>query len=47
MAFPSNCVTGPLTGPVTANQQVVESMLFDLASCVQTDGEAPKPPPIK
>lgn len=38
--FPKECTDGPLT----AQERVIEFMLFDLASCVQPDGEPPKPP---
>ncbi len=38
--FPNECVDGPLT----AQERVIEFMLFDLASCVQPVEEAPKPP---
>ena len=38
--FPNECTGGPLT----AQERVIEFMLFDLASCVQPDDEAPKPP---
>jgi len=43
VAFPTNCGAGALT----PQEKVLEFMLFDLASCVQTDKETPKPPPIK
>jgi hypothetical protein len=38
--FPNECTDGPLT----AQERVMEFMLFDLASCVQPESEAPKPP---
>lgn len=38
--FPAECTDGPLT----PQERVIEFMLFDLASCVQPDDEAPKPP---
>lgn len=38
--FPTECTDGPLT----AQERVIEFMLFDLASCVQPEEEAPKAP---
>ncbi len=38
--FPNECTDGPLT----AQERVIEFMLFDLASCVQKDDATPKPP---
>jgi len=38
--FPNECTDGPLT----AQERVIEFMLFDLQSCVQPDDETPKPP---
>lgn len=38
--FPNECTDGPLT----AQERVIEFMLFDLASCVQPNDEAPKLP---
>jgi hypothetical protein len=38
--FPTECTEGPLT----AQERVIEFMLFDLASCVQPLEDAPKPP---
>ncbi len=41
--FPASCTTAALT----PQEKVLEFMLFDLASCVLTDKEVPKPPPVK
>jgi hypothetical protein len=41
--FPSECSNGPLT----AQEKVLMFMLFDLASCVQTDKEPPAVPVIR
>ena len=41
--FPSECDNAPLT----AQERLLEFMLFDLASCVQIDSETPEPPPVK
>jgi hypothetical protein len=41
--FPADCVDGPLS----AQEKVLEFMFFDLASCIQNDAIAPRPPPIK
>jgi len=38
--FPAECNSDPLT----PQERVIEFMLFDLGSCVQPEGEAPKPP---
>ncbi|MEO7096282.1 MAG: hypothetical protein ABI175_23690 [Polyangiales bacterium] len=40
ITFPAECTDSPLT----AQERVIEFMLFDLASCVQKDDETPKPP---
>jgi hypothetical protein len=40
--FPAECTAGPMT----AQEKVLEFMLFDLASCVQKDSDGPVPPPI-
>jgi hypothetical protein len=40
ITFPAECTDGPLT----AQERVIEFMLFDLASCVQKDDEKPLPP---
>lgn len=42
-AFPGSCDSEPLT----PQEKVLEFMLFDLAACVQKDGEKPVPPPVK
>jgi hypothetical protein len=39
--FPAECKDG-LFSP---RERLLEFMLFDLASCVETDGTAPHPPP--
>jgi hypothetical protein len=39
--FPEECTPAPLT----AQEKVLEFLLFDLASCVQDDQEEPQPPP--
>lgn len=41
--FPAACSVDPLT----AQEKVLEFMLFDLASCVQKDTDAPTAPPIR
>jgi hypothetical protein len=43
MSFPAECADGPLT----AQEKVLMFMLFDLASCVQTDRVAPAIPIIR
>jgi hypothetical protein len=43
VAFPSDCVEGPLT----SQEKILEFMFFDLASCVQDDSKPPMPPPLK
>jgi hypothetical protein len=40
LMFPTECNDNPLT----AQEKVLEFMLFDLASCVQPDGKPPAPP---
>ena len=40
--YPAECTPGPLT----PQEKVMEFMLLDLASCVQTDTVPPTPPPI-
>ena len=40
ITFPAECTDGPLT----AQERVIEFMLFDLASCVQKDDTKPIPP---
>jgi len=40
--FPGEC--SPDT-PMTPQEKVLEFLLFDLASCIQDDGEEPTPPP--
>jgi hypothetical protein len=42
-AFPLACAGGPLT----AQEKVIEFMLFDLASCVQNERQPPTPPPAQ
>jgi hypothetical protein len=39
--YPTECNTDPLT----PQEKVLEFLLFDLASCVQDDGDDPIPPP--
>ena len=41
-AFPLECDNGPLT----PQEKVLEFMMFDLASCIQTDGGTPVAPPV-
>ena len=41
--FPSECASGPMS----AQEKALEFLLFDLASCIQDDHDAPKPPPLK
>jgi hypothetical protein len=40
--FPDSCPVAPLT----AQERILEFMLFDLASCVINDTTAPAPPPV-
>lgn len=40
-SFPSECTSAPLT----AQEKVLEFLLFDLSSCIQKDDTAPVPPP--
>ena len=42
LEFPAECDDGPLS----PQERVLEFMLFDLASCVQADAQAPMAPPI-
>ena len=42
-AFPTECDMAALT----PQEKVLMFMLFDLASCVQTDSEPPKPPIVR
>ena len=41
-SFPSECTATPLT----AQEKILEFLLFDLAACVQTDDTPPAPPPV-
>ena len=41
MTYPDECPPGPMT----PQEKVMEFMLLDLASCVQTDTVPPEPPP--
>jgi hypothetical protein len=46
-AFPAVFPTECATALMSANEQAVEFLLFELSSCVQDDTLAPKPPPTK
>ncbi|MGZ3417498.1 MAG: carboxypeptidase regulatory-like domain-containing protein [Polyangiales bacterium] len=41
-SFPAGC-----TSPIKQGEEAFAFFFFDLASCIQKDGDPPKPPPIK
>ena len=41
-SYPAGCKT-----PIKAGEEAFAFFFFDLASCIQKDGDPPKPPPIK
>ncbi|MGZ3418629.1 MAG: carboxypeptidase regulatory-like domain-containing protein [Polyangiales bacterium] len=41
-SFPAGC-----SSPIKEGEEAFAFFFFDLAACIQKDGEAPKPPPIK
>jgi hypothetical protein len=42
--FPGACSAA---GDFSPQEKALEFLFFDLSSCVQNDGDPPKPPPIK